>query len=253
MNIIEKPDIIRGTEGTYIGRILGVGLTEDGRPAAVYGISGRSQSSKQRRLILSDYILGPEVLVEPVGEMTEEQTSRKAIYFYPAIRALNPKEGRKFRTFAVFSNGAHTAEIFGAYTADSLRNSQIYAPTLQEILNMWGPEKDSLGTPRIAGVCFNIDYILGMVSSRENRLWCNPLVNSDRGKIYYIHTYGGDPDIPRAADLKEPAHRRLKSNEPIDIAELLFDSIDPAYVVATAAAVRDENGLWRMAVRNSIE
>ncbi len=258
-------EYIAGPGGTYIGRILGLGVTEQGNPAAVYGLSGRSEASRQRRLVESDYLLGPEVLVEPAGEITPQQKGKKSLLFYPAIRCLNRKRSpTRSRSFAVVSNGAHTNELFGSV----LNYYGPYFPLLdrgKDVMHIWGCEPDDYNTPRIAGLIGSDSLITQgffWVAKRKNTYKASKnFLNIEKGTAYCVQTYSGNPERPKPVMFKEGSIARdadittcvnIRGKRPKDIAGWFFDSIDPRYVVAAAAAVNN-NGMWRIAVRNSLE
>mgnify|MGYP001610329855 CR=1 FL=1 len=128
----------------YIGRVVGIGKTVDENPVLLYGLSGRSASSRSR--IAS--IHGSRVSIEPYGDMTPEQFTEASRLIYDAIMtsAVN--------TVGVVSNGKQTGSIYRGYLKMHDANNTARNAT-GRALRYWGHEGkvgDRYNTPRIAGM-----------------------------------------------------------------------------------------------------
>ncbi len=85
---------------TYPGRVVGVGMTPNNTPFVVYGLTGRSKSSKARKLALEPKGRRLMMVTKPT-DMSALQQGNVALLIYPVMMA---DDGRRI----VISNGAQT-------------------------------------------------------------------------------------------------------------------------------------------------
>ena len=229
---------LKTDQGSYLGRIVGMGLTSDGNPLLLYGVSGRSEMSKQR-MAVADIHAGI-VRIDPIGELTPEQEANRDLIIYNAMK-LNPE-------LAVISNGRQTDEIFDLVT-------RFHDPNrLLTVLYGMGPEPDKYGTPRIGGVFFNNEAQEGIVFKDEEipegkrvKIWP---VNLRRGMIEFTSTYNGSISNPEPPTYPYTISRRVSGTSVQELAHEMYDAIDSDLVVCAVAAVLT-GGNWDLAVRNA--
>ncbi|MBI2076201.1 MAG: hypothetical protein HYT72_03055 [Candidatus Aenigmarchaeota archaeon] len=205
----------------YFGRVLGLGLTPSGKPAAVYAVSGRSALSKARKAVIHK----DAVTIEPTVSL-EGQQDVKDLLFYNAIRIHNSR--------LVLGNGVHV---------DSILDSSI-----KSVLDKFGPENDVYKTPRIAGVIDGNKFSVGMI--KEDNSAFETDINPSSG-FYAISTYSGEAE-PKVHDFKNLSdiaiHLNFSGETAQELADSAFKWLDANLAVCTAAAVFD--GSWKIAVHN---
>lgn len=236
----------------YLGRVVGLGATKDGNSFVVYAVSGRSEGSRERKLIIKD---DGSVWTDCLGEPTPEQLEKSDILFYPAIKTgFSEITGN----YAVVSNGVHTNKI-----EENFREKCLARPAVKEALREFGPEPDFYKTPRIAGLSLP-DYemesdVIGIVTEHIAK---NPrcvYVETENGFAKWISTYTGgfnenekayDVIIPNYFDFRE-TRKKMEGRSPQELVDELYEWMNPKLVVSTAAAVLDrKNDGWDMAVKN---
>jgi IMP cyclohydrolase len=234
-------------EGSYPGRIVGVGRTKSGKPLAVYALTGRSDMSKQRRAV----IVGNSVQITPLGELTPEQEKSKDLIIYRAMSIHVPS-----RTL-VLSNGKQTDPIFNLTCHYGLSIHD----ALYSAMYTMGFEPDSLKTPRIAGLILTSPYmkrILSMVvedkTQPEGKMADIATLDAGTpGMIDLISTYTGDFDNPKAPELslhKNWIHSaNVEGNSAIEIAQEVYDALDEKVRVSAISAVLEHDG-WMINVCN---
>ncbi|MBU0899043.1 MAG: IMP cyclohydrolase [Nanoarchaeota archaeon] len=229
----------------YLGRVVGLGLNEDGNPFAIYAVSGRSEGSRARKAEIKDNI----VEIGPIGDISPEQEKMKDLIFYPAIIAKNEER------YVIVSNGIQTKYMFEE-TGVGYRNIFNLIPDGFE--KAGGVEPDDYGTPRIGGF-LNILHErnpsggLGIITKEKTGV---SDVNFERGKVKYVSTYKGDPDNPENVIIPEyydiPAGKlELSGENAQELADKLYDWMDSNLVVCSAVALwlPDENK-WELARKN---
>ncbi|MBI1971663.1 MAG: hypothetical protein HYS53_00015, partial [Candidatus Aenigmarchaeota archaeon] len=179
---------------------------------------------------------------------------------YDAIRTSN------WLRLGVVSNGRQTGDIFRKLTSKKLlgwfpfyRRDEI--SDIGDVLKRWGHEGkvgDRYNTPRIAGV---IDASgghswLGMITAeKEDGMYNVARIRRDRGQARYISTYTGEGEEPQATGVKEVANpankQKIAGRKAQELAEEMYGFMDPAFVVAAAAALWDpQQKRWELAVKN---
>jgi len=250
----------------YYGRTLGIGITEREDIAAIYAVSGRSEGSKSRIARIIDEDLIKRVTIGPIKEPTGEQSKNANLLFYDCmwmITHVSKDVVCGCRPYLVVSNGEHTNKTVNA------RMKNPCASGLKQVLESFGPEPDSLHTPRIAGeVIFNYSHPYGMFMNPKTQIGIvtahqeladvveADLEDDNDGTFRLISTYTGQndekPEAPKFDISKEIVKKvSLKGAHAEELAEEFYKMIDPRYVVCTVAAVWFSNGDgWDVAVKN---
>jgi len=239
----------------YRGRIVGLGLTAEGNPAALYGVTGRSESSKARkgRYFNDDWCVTRGIQIGPLGELTPEQKEKAHLFFYTAMLAKPKHKLEGIFPYLVVSNGEHTDEI-----AELRWDNPNDATAMIRTLRKFGHEPDKLCTPRIAGeFTFDGTYhtaVLGIITKEQSSfqqympVGCKPLTN---GVFKTISTYDGKDDVnPTAPIFKESIDEiilemELNGETPQELAKEFYNALDENIRVISAAAVLI-NGEWQM-------
>ena len=243
----------------YYGRILGLGLTEEQRPIAVYGLTGRSPSSKQRvaRIIDGEFI--PKIKIESHGTPDPKQLSQGNLLFYDAIVAFNNLQDGN--PYLAISNGCHTNHF-----ADRTAAWPFKEHSLEKALEAMGYEPDSLRTPRIAGEIIFHKKIHNCPVARVGIITENQSVSklfilnqhdigAGEGGVKIISTYSGENDEKPEAPFWNGSLEDLTQSVPLDgntaqeIASAFYETLDEKYRVSAAAALWNGKS-WELAVKN---
>jgi IMP cyclohydrolase len=234
-------------EGSYPGRVVGVGRTNSGKPLAVYAVTGRSEMSKLRKAV----IVGNSVQITPLGELTPEQEANKDLIIYRAFSINIANQA------LVVSNGKQTDPIFHLICHYGL---SLYDALYATMYTM-GSEPDKYKTPRLAGLVLprpSVRRLLSMVVADETqpegkRADVAMLDAGEAGKVEFICTYTGDLENPKAPELKWQKDwiysAKIESDSASEIAQELYDSLDEKVRVATVSAVLEHDG-WMIDVCN---
>ncbi len=175
----------------YVGRIVAVGMTKAGQVCAMYRVSSRSFPNRETRLIDGKVAVMPKPGCE--GDL-----SKNPYIAYNCLRIAGDK--------AVATNGSHTDPIVEKIAAGMSPRDALALSLLA-----LDYEKDSLDTPRIAGV---VDHaaktaFLGIV--RKDALLVAERKLSP-GMVCYIATYehnapchhdGAEFDAASAAEARD--------------------------------------------------
>lgn len=248
---MKESEIMNPSE-LYLGRVVGVGATDKGDAFAVYAVSGRSEGSRQRRLEIED---DRTVRVKSLGEPTPDQLEKNDIFFYPAIRiGFSEYAG----PFAVTSNGSQTEPIVEKVNKGSYDEAGVAMRDVLEETGHEGMIGDGYNTPRVAGTSLpdhpGVRDCLGLVSDKGTRI-CSP--ERFWGYINWLPTYIGGLNEEGKYDIvvcHEHDNRMRKGIHSLDAQELadeLYDWMNPDLVVSTGAAVFERNpDRWSLAVKN---
>ncbi|MBI5061344.1 MAG: hypothetical protein HZB67_03445 [Candidatus Aenigmarchaeota archaeon] len=229
----------------YLGRVLGVGITDsydDCEPTLVYAVSGRSQPSRERKATVPDahraYKSYDTVHIGPLDGSDDDP-----LRHYDAIMLTDG--------IGVVSSGQHTNEIMRQLT-DTTKKSEM---VLRNVLSEFGYEPDEYHTPRIAGIVENDGFYLGMVSENGVDI---AMILPKPGDIFSITTYVGSDEenekiiIPNALTIM-----RLPSDFDYvnGIANQLYEWMDKDFVVCVSAATyfggsASFNNEWSVDVKN---
>lgn len=153
----------------YLGRIVAVGLTRDGRPAAMYRVSSRSFPNREG----VGFDDGRAAIVPRAGH--EDDLRRNPYIAYNCMRMAGD--------CAVLTNGSHTDPI-----AENIAKGMPVRDALVLSLTALDFEHDTLDTPRIAAVVGPSagGGFLGIV--RRDAVLVREMKPTP-GRAYYISTY----------------------------------------------------------------
>ena len=234
-------------EGSYPGRVVGVGRTKSGKPLAVYAVTGRSEMSKMRKAV----VIGNNVEITPLGKLTPEQEANRDLIIYRAMSINRTDQA------LVLSNGKQTDPIFHLICYYSLG---LY-DSLYSTMYTMGFEPDSLKTPRIAGIVLPkpmVRRVLATVVADETQPEGKQsdvalLDAGTAGQIELIATYTGDYDKPQSPVLdwhKDWVYSAEVVEDTADeIAQEVYNALDEKVRVAAVAAVLEHDG-WMINVCN---
>jgi len=150
----------------YVGRIVCIGRT-NGSPFVAYRVSSRSFPNRSAK--------AHEDAVEIVPKKGFEGDLKKNPYIsYNAIK----KQGK----YVVVSNGAHTDLIEKNLVEHEPKDALGFA------LLMMGHEKDSMDTPRIAGI-IDTEKNVGWLGIIRKDYVCAEEFELQENSIFYIATY----------------------------------------------------------------
>lgn len=241
------------SDSLYLGRVVGVGITKHGKPFAVYGLSGRSDSSKERKLVIEGH---DTIRVSALGDPTPEQQAKSEIFFYPAIKTGRSKESGRY---AITSNGVQTGEIEKLVKKE---HTHLLLNGVRGMLDKIGHEGlvgDEFNTPRIVGISLP-DYhlghdVLGTVNEHGSKSYLQPRTN---GRVTWLPTYKGGKNADRtgydlevAFGLEDWMNGAMLGEDAQDLADDFFDMMNPDLFVSAGAAVfYKEKGEWELAVSN---
>lgn len=163
----------------YVGRIVGVGRTTDGRLVSGYRVSSRSFPNRDAERS------GRSIQIVP------RAGSRDALSDSPyiAYECLVWNE-----RFAVVSNGTHTRPIF-----ERLRAGNSPRDAMVSVLSGLDREFDEHDTPRICGLMDIAKGTSWLGSITATSLAVRP-VNVANGQMAYITTYGFPLPLDEQAD-----------------------------------------------------
>ena len=152
----------------YVGRIVGVGRTPEGRQAVAYRVSSRSfpnRSAKQ---------FGHSIRIVPHAGSPDAASDSPYIAYECII--WNDQ-------FVVVSNGTHTRPIF-----ERLKANRSPRDAILTVLAGLDREFDDHNTPRICGLLDIADNRLWLGSVTAQSLCVTP-VAVEAGQVAYITTY----------------------------------------------------------------
>jgi len=234
-------------EGSYPGRVVGVGRTASGKPLAVYAVSGRSEMSKLRKAV----IVGNSIQIVPLGELTPEQEASKDLIIYRAISIDTENQT------LIVSNGKQTDPAYNLICHYGL---DLYNAAYATMYTM-GFEPDRYMTPRLLGAVLphpNMRRLLSMVVSDRTQPEGKraDVVLLDAGlpaEVSFITTYTGDLNNPQSPALDRHADwihsAKVDGNSAGEIAQELYNAMDEKLRVTAVAAMLEDEG-WMMDVCN---
>lgn len=203
----------------YVGRIVGVGRTPEGRQAVAYRISSRSFPNRAARQS------GRSIQIVPHAGSLDAASDSPYIAYECIV--WNDR-------FAVVSNGTHTRPVF-----ERLKAGNTPRDAMLTVLAGLDREFDDHDTPRICG----------LLDIAEDRLWlgsvtaqslCVTPVAVEPGQMAFITTYGFSTPSPdqldrsfREADADRICEHVMKNS--------VFGQFE--HPVCAAAAVMGENGV----------
>ena len=152
----------------YVGRIVAVGLSRQGKVVGMYRVSSRSFPNRQAT------VRGKVVAIVP-REGFEPESEQNPFVSYNCIRVA--------REYIVVGNGTHT-DLIAGHLDSGMNGRDALVSSLFEL----DYEQDDLATPRIGGV-IKLDsrcFYLGVV--RRDALLVRE-VEVAPGQVRYIATY----------------------------------------------------------------
>lgn len=152
----------------YVGRIVAIGRTQDGRGAGLYRVSSRSFPNREAR------VLPKAVAIVPKPGF-ENDIHKNPYIAYNCFRQVG--------ALAVVSNGSHTDPV-----AEKLESGMSIRDALATVMLAMDYEHDSLNTPRIAGVV-RADGASGYLAIvRQDALLVREFALQP-GQAFYVCTY----------------------------------------------------------------
>jgi len=201
----------------YVGRIVGVGRTPEGRLTASYRISSRSFPNRAAKQS------GRSVQIVPEADSPDAASDSP----YIAYECLVWNE-----RFVAVSNGTHTRPIFERLKAGNAPRDAILA-----VLAGLDREFDDHDTPRICGLLDIAEdrLWLGSVTARSFHVMPVPV---EAGQLAYITTYG----FPYPA--LDQVDRSFEAHEPHLVCqhvmkESVFGQFEKPVCAAAAVATAD--------------
>jgi IMP cyclohydrolase len=198
-----------------------IGRTEDGTHNVVgYGITGRSESSQDRRIVNE----GEEFHVVPGGDLNPDQM---ALLSYTCVR-------RKYEKVFV-SNGRQT-DVIAASPPDNLMNTLVQSfshnsPHMEDGNDLLSYEPDTpIYTPRISGAVLGHKAYMCVVrrSPGGNKMVCYLDLPLDPGFAHFISTYDGKNNVTPIPPFTSQAHTfELKEKTPQEVAEAFYGAMGP--------------------------
>lgn len=163
----------------YVGRIVAVGRTKDGRSAAMYRVSSRSFPNRTARAVEDGALIVPR-------EGHQDDIYKNPYIAYRCIQIVGDK--------AVVSNGSQTDPI-----AEKISIGMPARDAMVSALLTLDYEKDDYNTPRIAGIVTRggETALLGIV--RKDGINVREL-KVEPGELLYIATYEIDDVDPSRCD-----------------------------------------------------
>ncbi len=182
----------------YVGRMVGVGKTKEGKNTAIYRVSSRSFPN--RTAIIAES--GDSVAIE--SRDPEEEVTNPFVK-YTCVQ--------KSSDWLVMSNGTHT-DLIAQRLEEGLAPAEALATTLEE----FGYEQDGHNTPRIAGI----------VPREGNKGWLGVIrddgleleeVDLENGQFRYVAT--NEHSSPRPDQVVS-----INETDPTRIAQALIESAE---------------------------
>lgn|SRR3989344_4726200 len=211
----------------YPGRfiIIGQNSHKNHEAVVVYGITGRSAQSRARRMVLKkkDELRADHIQVEPTDEELIKTAKNPELLVYNSLYISD-------KGIAV-SNGSQTTNIHHYLDKNPL-------VALANALAVFDYEPDDPNyTPRISG-CVNLYglAVLSIIKRAENgssiRQYFEVPLISGKGKL--ISTYTGINANPLPSFVGEPLDVGFKHDTSKDIAESVWESLNPEHRVSVA-------------------
>jgi len=199
----------------YPGRVILMGCTEKGgNPVAAYAVTGRSPSSRARKIIREEDTLW----VKPTHTDLIRQGNIDLLV-YPCLIVLPGG--------VAVSNGKQTVDVMAC-----LGLGESGLEVLAAALKDWDYEPDAPAyTPRIAGCLLpNRSAALGLIRRAEDgsslRSLHGFIPKPGYGKA--VMTYQGDPGDPLPSFTGEPVECAIPGGTARETAEALYEALAPA-------------------------
>lgn len=203
----------------YPGRLIIIGMTPNKRKVVLYGITGRSELSRARRLDYDDK--SGIISVNPTDKEILEK-GNPDLLIYPCIITKD--------TNVIVSNGNQTKDIFN----ELMKHPYL---VLTYALDRWSYEPDEPNfTPRISGVVSDEYSALSIIKrdlngSAKKDYFHLPLAPGE-GKL--ITTYTGVNINPLPSFEGKPLDVEIKSDDIQEITRAIYSVLNPNFRVAVA-------------------
>jgi len=213
----------------YIGRIVAIGRTADGRGAGLYRVSSRSFPNRQAKVLSN----GIAIVPKPGFETDIQKNPYIAYNCY-----------RIAREFAVVSNGSQTDPV-----AEKIQSGMTPRDALASVMLSMDYEHDSLDTPRITGVITPDGSKGWLAIVRKDALLVREF-DLKPGQAFYVSTY--EKNDPSVAQI-EPNFTAMNAEEACDF--ILGGGIfaDFERPVSAVCAVADANGVFTAAAKDFVQ
>ncbi len=180
----------------YLGRIVSIGMTSEGKTVAAYRVSSRSFPNREAKLIDESVAIMPRKGFE--GDL-----AKSPYIAYNCIRMAGP--------YAVVTNGSHTDPI-----VEKITMGMPVRDALTLSLLAMDYEKDDYNTPRIAAVISNETNqgYLGIVTKDSVIVRAFELTP---GAIYYLSTY--EKEVPNTHNID----KSFNAETPEEVCQFVID------------------------------
>ena len=211
----------------YIGRIVAIGRTTDGRGAALYRVSSRSFPNRQAKVLAN----GIAIVPKPGFETDIQKNPYIAYNCY-----------RQAREFAVVSNGSQTDPV-----AEKIQSGLPPRDALAYVMLSMDYEHDTLDTPRITGVITPDGATGWLAIVRKDALLIREF-HLEPGQAFYVSTY--EKNDPSYAQI-EPAFTAMTAAESCDF--ILGGGVfaDFERPVSAVCAVAQKDGSYETAFKDA--
>jgi IMP cyclohydrolase len=234
---------MKNPNGPYPGRQVFVGVTEKGKPAFAYLVTGRSPASRERKATPR----GNSIIMGPLGNVPYDW-----LRHYTAVKYDNDIG------LLVVTNGIQTEAIFETYRLLYHTSSAPDKSYLEKIMAGASYEPDSLHTPRPAAVITNPAgktnpvYLISIATDNGTFAW---QINPEPGLLYSVSTYRGDMENPTTYNVtRGPAEVKCPALTPAEIAKFIYDMSVAAYngddIRVCAIGGTREGNAWKVALVN---
>lgn len=241
---------------TYLGRILGIGMTPSGYPLVEYVLTGRSDASKARKLTFAPKGRRLIVKTEPTDLSVLQTATNPALLLYPVIMADTAQK-------IAISNGVQTPlALRSPLTAAFLKPHRVH----DQEASSFEPDDPNF-TPRISGELTNYKkhWLSTLFSVRRANGSGRPLLQVNQyeltpGVARAIPTYEGGNEKPLKPFAEDPLKLAVRDDDPRVVCYQLYSELRGAgpddYRVSAAAVtfVPKRRGVTaRVSIRNAID
>jgi IMP cyclohydrolase len=203
----------------YVGRIVSVGMTPEGKTTAMYRVSSRSFPNREARLINGVVSIMPRAGFE--GDL-----SKNPYIAYNCIKVAGK--------YAVVTNGSQTDPI-----AEKINSGMTVRDAVATCLLALDYEKDDYNTPRIVAIADRNEPVgyLGIV--RKDAIHVTEFA-LEPGTAYYVATY--EHNTPARCHYNDKEFNAVTAEDACQyiIGKGVFANLENS--VTSAAAVANGNG-----------
>jgi IMP cyclohydrolase len=208
----KQETIMKNPNGPYPGRQVFVGVTEKGKPAFAYLVTGRSPQSRERKATPKEN----SIINGPIGNQPYHW-----LFHYTAVKYDNEIG------LGVATNGIQTEALFETYKLIYHTASTPNKSYLKKIMEGANFEPDSLKTPRVSAIITNPAgkkdpvYHLSIVTHEQTTAW---QLKPEPGTLRSVSTYHGDIDNPGAYKIENgPTELKFAAETADELANFIYD------------------------------